>query len=53
MKTAIEKQKDLYMCFIDYEKAFDTRTHDQVMKKLSTSGVDQADLRLLTNHGKN
>ena len=49
MKTAIEKQKDLYICFVEYENAFDTVSHKQMIGRLSTLGVDQADLRLLTN----
>ena len=49
MERAIEKQKDLYMCFVDYEKAFDTVRHEQMMEKLATLGVDRADLQLLAN----
>ena len=29
-KRAIEMQKDLFVCFIDYEKAFDNVTHIQM-----------------------
>ena len=49
IERAIEKQRDLYMCFVDYEKAFDTVRHDLMMERLATLGVDQADLRILAN----
>ena len=44
VKLAIEKHKDLYLCFVDYEKAFETVRHDQMMEKLDTLGKDQANL---------
>ena len=30
----LEKQKDVYTCFIDYEKAFDRVNHDKLIEKL-------------------
>ena len=49
MERAIEKQKDIYMCFIDFEKAFDTVRHELLMERLKSVGVDAADLRVLCN----
>ena len=49
LERSIEKQKDLYMCFVDFEKAFDTVRHEQMAEGLRRMGVDAADLRLLTN----
>ena len=49
MESALEKQKDVYMCFIDFEKAFDTVRHETMMERLRRLGVDEADLRVLTN----
>ena len=34
-ERAIEMQKDLFMCFIDYEKAFDTVKHRDLLSLLS------------------
>ena len=48
-EKVIEKQKDLYVCFVDYEKVFDTVRREQMWEKLPTLGVGQADLRLLIN----
>ena len=30
----IEKQKDVYVCFIDYSKAFDTVNHEPLIELL-------------------
>ena len=41
METAREYQKDLYMCFIDYSKAFDCVDHDKLWTILNEMGVPQ------------
>ena len=48
-EKAIEKQKDLYICFIDYVKAFDRVKHKKLMEMLEHLEVDGKDLRLLAN----
>ena len=47
MERALEKQKDLYMCFVDFEKAFDTVKHGMLLETLRRYGVDGADIRLI------
>ena len=49
MERAIEKQKDVYMCFIDYEKAFDRVRHVDLMRMLEEIGVDDKDRRVICN----
>ena len=49
MERAIEKQKDLYMCFVDFEKAFDRLKHELLIDRLRRIGEDEADVRMLTN----
>ena len=49
IERAIEKQKDLFMCFVDFEKAFDTVRHEVLVERLRRLGVDAADIRILTN----
>ena len=39
MKMAIKNLKDLYMCFVNYEKAFNTVTYDRIMEKITSLGV--------------
>ena len=48
-ERSIEMQKDLYVCFIDYEKAFDTVKHGEIVKMLEDIGVDGKDVRLVKN----
>ena len=42
-------QKDVYLCFIDYTKAFDGVKHDELLKQLKQLRVDGKDLRLIKN----
>ena len=48
-ERAIEMQKDVYLCFIDYEKAFDTVRHQEMLGMLARLGVDEKDLRVIKN----
>ena len=43
----LEKQKDVYICFIDYEKAFDRVNHDKLIEKLKLAGLDGKDIRVI------
>lgn len=43
------RYRDIFMCFIDFEKAFDMVRHKPLMRMLSDNGVDDKDLRLLCN----
>ena len=49
MERCIEVNKDLYMCFIDYSKAFDKVQHEKLFKILSSLDIDGKDLRILRN----
>ena len=49
VERSVEKQKDVYTCFIDYSKAFDTVKHDSLVELLQSLDVDEADTRLVTN----
>jgi len=40
---------DFYACFIDFEKAFDRVQHHKLFQILMESGIDNNDLRLITN----
>ena len=48
-ERAIEKQKDIYACFMDYSKAFDTVRHEPLINLLKAMDVDSHDVRLLRN----
>ena len=48
-ERAIEMQREVYLCFIDYEKAFDTVKHEEMLRMLSRLEVDERDVRLIRN----
>ena len=45
----ITKQKDVYVCFIDYSKAFDTVKHEPLIELLQSLDIDPQDVKLLAN----
>ena len=53
LRTIIERylevQKIVYICFIDYAKAFDTVYHEDIMDRLEMIGMDENDKRLIGN----
>ena len=48
-ERAIEVQKDIFTCFVDYEKAFDKVRHQELFKILNDLDLDGKDLRLIRN----
>ena len=38
-----------YICFLDYEKAFDRVRHEPLMRCLSEIGVDGKDIKIIRN----
>ncbi|GFS18525.1 endonuclease-reverse transcriptase [Elysia marginata] len=49
IERALEVQKDVYLCFMDYTKAFDRVRHDEIIKKLTHLYIDGKDLRIIKN----
>ncbi|XP_076384113.1 uncharacterized protein LOC143261929 [Megalopta genalis] len=51
MRVLIQKncefRKDVYICFIDFEKAFDWIQHDTLFEYLQIAGLDHYDISLL------
>ena len=45
---AIDLGKDVYICFIDYTKAFDRVQHSKIIECLSEIGIDDKDLQIIT-----
>ena len=48
-ERAIEKQRDFYMCFIDYTKAFDRVQHDEQLKMMMNLDLYRKDICLIWN----
>lgn len=44
----LEVNKDVYICFIDYEKAFDRVDQEKMIECLRNIGVDDRDCRIIT-----
>ena len=49
VERSVEKQRDVYTCFIDYSKVFDTVKHESLVELLQLLDVDKSETRLLTN----
>ena len=49
VEIMIEKQKDVYVCFIDCSKAFDTVKHEPLIELLQSLDIDPQDVKLLAN----
>ena len=48
-ERAIEMQQDIYLCFIDYTKAFDRVKHEVLLDMLQSLDLDGKDMRLIRN----
>ena len=44
-----DQRKDLFICFIDYEKAFDKVRHNTLLKCLTKKGLDKNDIDIIKN----
>ena len=49
MERALEVNKNLYLCFIDYTKALDTVKHEEIINILENLDMDGKDLRIIKN----
>ncbi|GFN95634.1 endonuclease-reverse transcriptase [Plakobranchus ocellatus] len=47
IERALEVQKGVYLCFIDYTKAFDRVRHDEIITQLKQLNIDGKDLRII------
>ena len=45
----LEKHKDVYICSIDYEKAFDRVKHEKLCEVLAAMNFDGKDVRIIAN----
>ena len=48
-ERSIEHQQDMYLCFLDYSKAFDRVRHEPLLEILQSLDIDGKDLRILRN----
>lgn len=48
-ERCLDMRKDLYVCFVDYEKAFDRIKHEKIIEELNRIGLDGKDIRIIRN----
>ena len=44
-----DQRKDVFACFLDYEKAFDRVKHEEMIQILKDQGINNYDLRIIRN----
>ena len=49
IERSLEMQKDVYLCYIDFAKAFDRVKHEDMMEMLGEIGIDGKDKRMIMN----
>jgi hypothetical protein len=49
IQNCLDQRKDVFICFIDYEKAFDNVKHELMIKYLQELGLDAKDIRIIAN----
>ena len=49
LEKMIAINKDIYICFIDYQKAFDRVYHQKIMEFQNYTEIDKKDLRIIQN----
>lgn len=49
MQRALAMNRKLYICFVDYEKAFDRVLHNKLIEMLMQFNVDREDVQLIKN----
>ena len=49
LERAIEVQQNIYLCFIDYVKAFDKEKHENLINILENLDIDGKDLTIFRN----
>jgi hypothetical protein len=48
-KKCLDMNHDLYICFIDFEKAFDKVQHPKLIEILQQLRLDRRDIRIIKN----
>ena len=49
IERVLETQQDVYICLINYTKAFDRVNHSKMIELLRETGIDDKDLQIKTN----
>lgn len=49
IQRCMDVNQDVYVCFLDYNKAFDKVRHDQLVQLLENKDIDQRDIKIISN----
>jgi len=49
VEKSLEVNQELYLCYVDYEKAFDKVKHEDLMKMLERLEINGKDLKIIKN----
>lgn len=49
VQRSLDVNRDIYACYIDFTKAFDTVKHDKLISILKTKNIDGHDIRIIAN----
>jgi exonuclease III len=49
LRTKRKKRKKLYLCFVDYQKAFDKVKHDKLVEVMEKADIPELERRLIIN----
>lgn len=44
-----DMNREVYVCFVDFSKAFDNVKHEKLVELLKTTGLDSKDIRIIAN----
>src|SRR5437867_4897837 len=48
-ERSMEMNKNIYLCFIDYQKAFDRVRHEKLVEIMKNAGIPELERRLIIN----
>lgn len=48
-EKSVQMGKNLYLCFVDYQKAFDRVKHDKLLEVMEKAGIPELERRLIIN----
>ena len=48
-ERAMQMNKVVYLCFVDYQKAFDRVRHDKLLEIMERAGIPELERRLIIN----
>ena len=48
-ERSLQMGQDVYICFIDYQKAFDRVNHDKLVELMEKAGIPELERRLIIN----